>query len=105
MAGGTPYDERLYHLDLCILSYQLYTQSLLWPMDPYSEQMARPWTNRRDAFLARARRRFAERRVPGHLDPILTDLRRLGPDAMLARLAGQLVPADLLRFVRRRDAA
>jgi len=79
VAGGTPYDERLYHLDLCILSYQLYTQSLLWPMDPYSEQMARPWTNRRDAFLARARRRFAERRVPGHLDPILTDLRRLGP--------------------------
>lgn len=79
VAGGTPYDERLYHLDLCILAYQLYTQTLLWPMDPYSEQMARPWTNRRDAFLARARRRFAERRVPSHLDPILTDLRRLGP--------------------------
>ncbi len=79
MAGGTPYDERLYDLDLCILSYQLYAQTLLWPMDPYSEQMARPWTSRRDAFLARARRRFAERRVPGHLDPILTDLRRLGP--------------------------
>jgi hypothetical protein len=33
------------------------------------------------------------------------DLRQLGPDAMLARLAGQLVPADVLRFVRRRDAA
>jgi hypothetical protein len=33
------------------------------------------------------------------------DLRRLGPDAMLARLADQLVPADILRFVRRRDAA
>lgn len=33
------------------------------------------------------------------------DLRRLGPDAMLARLADQLVPADVLRFVRRRDAA
>ncbi|HMQ25266.1 MAG TPA: hypothetical protein PKA98_04720, partial [Acidimicrobiales bacterium] len=79
MAGGTPYDERLYDLDLCILSYQLYAQTLLWPMDPYSEQMARPWTSRRDAFLARARRRFAERRVPGPLDPILTDLRRLGP--------------------------
>lgn len=79
MAGGTPYDKRLYELDLCILSYQLYAQTLLWPMDPYSEQMARPWTSRRDAFLARARRRFAERRVPGHLDPILTDLRRLGP--------------------------
>jgi len=33
------------------------------------------------------------------------DLRRLGPDAMLARLADQLVPADVLRFVRHRDAA
>lgn len=33
------------------------------------------------------------------------DLHRLGPDAMLARLADQLVPADVLQFVRRRDAA
>lgn len=33
------------------------------------------------------------------------DLRRLGPDAMLARLAGQLAPADVLRFVRRSEAA
>lgn len=33
------------------------------------------------------------------------DLRRLGPDAMLARLADQLAPADVLRFVRRLDAA
>lgn len=77
--GAAPYDESVYHLDLCILAYQLYTQTLLWPMDPYSEQMARPWTSRRDAFLGRARKRFAERRVPAHLDPILTDLRRLGP--------------------------
>lgn len=78
-SGGAPYDESVYHLDLCILAYQLYTQTLLWPMDPYSEQMGRPWTRRRDAFLNRARKRFAERRVPDHLDPILTDLRRLGP--------------------------
>jgi hypothetical protein len=33
------------------------------------------------------------------------DLRRLGADAMLARLADQLAPADVLRFVRHRDAA
>jgi hypothetical protein len=32
------------------------------------------------------------------------DLRRLGPDAMLARLADQLAPADALRFLHRRDA-
>jgi hypothetical protein len=33
------------------------------------------------------------------------DLRRLGPDVMLARLADQFAPADVLRFVPRRDAA
>lgn len=33
------------------------------------------------------------------------DLRRLGPDSMLARLADQLAAADALRFLRRRDAA
>jgi hypothetical protein len=33
------------------------------------------------------------------------DLRRLGPVAMLTRLAGQCTPADVLRFVRHRDAA
>jgi hypothetical protein len=32
------------------------------------------------------------------------DLCRLGADAMLARLAHQLAPADVLRFVRRQDA-
>jgi len=26
------------HLDLCILSYQLYAQSLVWPFDPYYEK-------------------------------------------------------------------
>lgn len=79
MDGGAPYDESVFHLDLCILAYQLHTQTLLWPMDPYSEQMARPGTRRRDLFLNRSRRRFADRRVPSHLDPILTDVRRLGP--------------------------
>jgi hypothetical protein len=33
------------------------------------------------------------------------DLRRLGPVAMLARLVDQLAPADVLRFLRRHDAA
>ena len=33
------------------------------------------------------------------------DLRRLGPNVMLARLADQLAPADVLQFVRIRDAA
>jgi hypothetical protein len=32
------YDE-IYLLDLCILAYQLHAQTLIWPMDPYYEQM------------------------------------------------------------------
>jgi hypothetical protein len=33
------YDELVYHLDLCTLAYQLHGQSLIWPMDPYLEQL------------------------------------------------------------------
>ena len=77
--GAAPYDESVYHLDLCILAYRLHTRTLLWPVDRYGERVAGRRTSRRDAFLGRARKRFAERRVPAHLDPILTDLRRLGP--------------------------
>jgi hypothetical protein len=33
------YDETVYLLDLCILSYHLHAQTLIWPFDPYYEQM------------------------------------------------------------------
>lgn len=36
------YDELVYLLDLCILSYHLHSQTLIWPMDPYYEQMGEP---------------------------------------------------------------
>ncbi|MEP3277512.1 MAG: lipase family protein [Stappiaceae bacterium] len=32
-----PYDPLVYHLDLSILAYQLYSQTLVWPFDPYYE--------------------------------------------------------------------
>jgi len=35
---GLPYHPLPYHMDLCILSYQLYAQSLVWPIDPYYEK-------------------------------------------------------------------
>ena len=35
---GLPYHPVPLHLDLCILSYQLYAQSLVWPFDPYYER-------------------------------------------------------------------
>jgi len=34
-----PYHPLVYHLDLSILTYQLYGQSLVWPFDPYYEEM------------------------------------------------------------------
>jgi hypothetical protein len=37
--GGMPYHPLVYHLDLCVLSYQLYSQTLAWPFDPYYEDL------------------------------------------------------------------
>src|SRR5258708_18409123 len=33
------YEETVYLLDLCILSYHLHAQTQIWPFDPYYEQM------------------------------------------------------------------
>lgn len=33
-----PYHPLVYHLDLSILAYQLYGQTLVWPFDPYYEE-------------------------------------------------------------------
>ena len=33
------YDQLLLELDLCILAYQLHSQSLIWPTDPDYEQL------------------------------------------------------------------
>lgn len=38
--GEFPYHPIVYHLDLSILAYQLYGQSLVWPFDPYYEEAA-----------------------------------------------------------------
>ena len=35
----TPYKSILYHLDLSILAYHLFAQTLIWPWDPFYEQM------------------------------------------------------------------
>lgn len=46
--GSFPYHPLVYHLDLSILTYQLYGQSLVWPFDPYYEEME----DGRDAFMS-----------------------------------------------------
>jgi hypothetical protein len=38
--GALPYHPFVYHLDLSILAYQIYGQSLVWPFDPYYEEVA-----------------------------------------------------------------
>src|SRR5262249_35390295 len=37
--GTMSWDEHLRELDLCILAYQLHNQTLIWPTDPYYEQL------------------------------------------------------------------
>lgn len=38
--SGLPYHPIIYHLDLSILAYKLYGQTLVWPFDPYYEILA-----------------------------------------------------------------
>lgn len=45
--------DELLNCDLCILAYQLYHQSVLWPLDPWYEVLARGATNRRTRFMAK----------------------------------------------------
>jgi hypothetical protein len=54
---GLPYHPVPMHLDLCILSYQLYAQTLVWPFDPYYEQHGSDGA--RDAFMDQVRSQLA----------------------------------------------
>lgn len=85
------YHELIYHLDLALLAYHAYTQTLVWPIDPYYEHMARAHSGRRDLFMAEVRARVvgeARYRGPGptqgwpgnpDLDPVLMCHQRLYP--------------------------
>ncbi|MCJ8325320.1 MAG: lipase family protein [Rhizobiales bacterium] len=42
-----PYNPLVYHLDLAILAYQIYGQSLVWPFDPYYEERSNGDNDRR----------------------------------------------------------
>ncbi len=57
---GYPYHPIVFQLDLSILTYQLYGQSLVWPFDPYYEDMV-GWTHGRDRFLDKVRSWVASR--------------------------------------------
>ncbi|WP_428261703.1 lipase family protein [Haliangium sp.] len=85
------YHELLFHLDLCILAYHQYTQTLIWPFDPYYEKLALKGSSRRDSFMAEVRGHFANDalyRGPGNtrgllvnnrLDPVMARYDHLHP--------------------------
>jgi hypothetical protein len=96
--GSFPYHPLVYHLDLSILSYQLYAQSLIWPFDPYYEEMGsdraafmtkvRAWAERTGAEQQKRAAGLDAYRGPGVLggfadnklhDPIIYDYARLHP--------------------------
>jgi len=85
------YHELMYHLDLCILAYHQYTQSLVWPFDPYYERLALKGSSRRENFMTQVRALFLGNNAyhgPGNthgwavnnaLDPIVGRYDRLHP--------------------------
>ncbi len=48
--SGLPYHPLVHHLDLSILAYELYGQTLVWPFDPYYVESG-DWKGGRDRFL------------------------------------------------------
>ena len=81
-------DDKVFQLDLCIVAYQLYNQSLVFPLDPWYERWARPGADRRTNLMAALHQLDTAYWGPGRnprrdwptnqdLDPILTDYRRI----------------------------
>src|SRR5271166_1673423 len=59
------YNSDVHLLDLCIFSYHLHAQTLIWPMDPYYEQMelmgAFAAEKRREIFMKKVREKTTKR--------------------------------------------
>ena len=91
------YHQLIHLLDLCTYSYQLHNQTLIWPMDPYYDQLSGP-TGRRNGFMAEVHNRAASpqgpyvgKHGPGvlnglapaqtnqDLDPIISDYNQIDP--------------------------
>ena len=89
--GASPSVEDLFAFDLCCLAYQVYNQSLIWPLDPFYEEWTRPGSSRRPNAMQLVHEAVAGKnwlRGPGsvrdwdtntELDPVMTDYRRIDP--------------------------
>ncbi|MGH1364188.1 MAG: lipase family protein [Calditrichia bacterium] len=117
--GSFPYHPLVYHLDLSILTYQLYSQSLVWPFDPYYEEMKKDRSEFIKKVKAWAKQKGSEQddkapvldsyRGPGVLngfennarhDPILYNYARIHPwgssiTNALGRWTEYLTPTEL----------
>jgi hypothetical protein len=82
----------VFNLDLCVLAYHVYNQSLLWPLDPWYETWSRIGSSRRDNMLTAVHEVVAHQsgsRGPGstragwptdhHLDPVISDYQQIRP--------------------------
>jgi hypothetical protein len=101
--SSIPYHPLVYNLDLSTLAYQLYDQSLVWPFDPYYEELSgknsdrqtymnkvQAWALNKGADQLRQRSGIGSFRGPGSLggfpnnaahDPIIYDYSRISPRA------------------------
>ena len=101
--SGFPYHPLVYHLDLSTMAYQLYDQSLVWPFDPYYEELTsnnnarqiymdkvHAWARRQGVEQSQRRSGVRSYRGPGSLgsfpnngshDPIIYDYSRISPRA------------------------
>ena len=125
--GGFPYHPLVYHLDLSILSYQLYGQTLVWPFDPYYEEAnngrgnrkqtmekVRSWAKNKGSEQLEIETGLASYRGPGVLggfedneshDPIIYRYDRLHPWSpnitnALDAWTEYLVPKDITDKIR-----
>ena len=94
------YVKAVYLLDLCILSYQLHSQTLIWPMDPYYEQLSEKSEGLRVQFMTDVANQFAGAQLQGtgryhgradffgagngwnpntRLDPLVSEYGRINP--------------------------
>ena len=62
------YHQYVHLLDLCTLSYQLHSQTLIWPMDPYYEQWSLD-SDLRNRFMAKVRQLAATAKYRGYRGP------------------------------------
>lgn len=92
------YHPLVHLLDLCIFSYHLHNQTLIWPMDPYYEQWSSNWfgklrRSRRKEFISQVHQVAIPGNWPGwhgpaslngwtsnlDLDPIISDYSQINP--------------------------